>query len=235
MPIRDRIEIDGRHRSVEDVRLAALLKCLEFQLFDVHGDSDLGDGLLHPRRDAVGDPLRPRGNQHREHERRPGSLADAPVGGHVPARFIEQSSALRRIEGPRRNRGVGPRGLRGVTRNARAGEARGNRRGESLAVEREDHRASHSRIMEVRNRAILIPVDFPTAETVEVERSEARGGGSLTRGEPEIGGHTEQIEITDAIYLLSFLFQGGPELPAPYPVPGPDPTGDDPYDCGGPI
>lgn len=42
-----------------------------------------------------------------------------------------------------------------------------------------------------------------------------------------------QIEITDAIYLLAFLYQGGDLLPAPYPEMGPDPTADDPLDCRG--
>ena len=34
------------------------------------------------------------------------------------------------------------------------------------------------------------------------------------------------LNITDAIYLLRFLFLGGPAPPAPYPEPGPDPTPD---------
>jgi hypothetical protein len=35
-----------------------------------------------------------------------------------------------------------------------------------------------------------------------------------------------KIELTDAIYLLLYLFSGGPALPAPFPEAGPDPTGD---------
>jgi hypothetical protein len=39
------------------------------------------------------------------------------------------------------------------------------------------------------------------------------------------------IDITDAVYLLGFLFTGGPEPPAPFPLPGLDPTASDPYEC----
>ena len=40
------------------------------------------------------------------------------------------------------------------------------------------------------------------------------------------------LDITDAIYLLGFLFQGGPAPPAPYPAPGKDAT-QDVLDCLG--
>ncbi len=39
-------------------------------------------------------------------------------------------------------------------------------------------------------------------------------------------------EISDVVYLLSFLFLTGASPPAPYPDAGPDPTTDDPLDCG---
>ncbi len=35
------------------------------------------------------------------------------------------------------------------------------------------------------------------------------------------------VDISDAIYSFSYLFQGGPEPPAPFPEPGFDPTPDD--------
>ena len=35
------------------------------------------------------------------------------------------------------------------------------------------------------------------------------------------------LEITDAVYLLSFLFLGGPAPEQPFPSCGPDPTIDD--------
>jgi hypothetical protein len=44
----------------------------------------------------------------------------------------------------------------------------------------------------------------------------------------------QAVEITDAIYLLSFLYLNGPSPPAPYPSAGPDPTTDDSLDCGVP-
>ncbi len=42
-----------------------------------------------------------------------------------------------------------------------------------------------------------------------------------------------RIDIADAIYLLAYLFQRGPEPTPPFPDPGYDPT-PDPYDCGSP-
>lgn len=39
------------------------------------------------------------------------------------------------------------------------------------------------------------------------------------------------IEISDPIYLLRYLFLGGPPPPPPFPEPGLDPTPEDPYDC----
>jgi len=41
-----------------------------------------------------------------------------------------------------------------------------------------------------------------------------------------------EVEITDAVYLLTFLFRGGDPPAAPYPLPGVDPTTDDPLSCG---
>ena len=38
------------------------------------------------------------------------------------------------------------------------------------------------------------------------------------------------IDISDPIFLLSFVFQGGPEPPPPFPGPGTDPTLDE-QDC----
>ena len=38
----------------------------------------------------------------------------------------------------------------------------------------------------------------------------------------------------DAIYLVNYLFSDGPEPPAPFLNPGPDPTNSDALDCGGP-
>jgi hypothetical protein len=38
---------------------------------------------------------------------------------------------------------------------------------------------------------------------------------------------TGAVNLTDAVYLLRFLFLGGPEVEAPYPGCGPDPTPDD--------
>jgi hypothetical protein len=35
-----------------------------------------------------------------------------------------------------------------------------------------------------------------------------------------------RLDITDAVYILNFLFQGGTPIPAPYPNPGTDPTAD---------
>jgi hypothetical protein len=34
------------------------------------------------------------------------------------------------------------------------------------------------------------------------------------------------VTLTDAVYLLNFLFLGGPRLPAPFPEAGQDPTVD---------
>jgi len=34
----------------------------------------------------------------------------------------------------------------------------------------------------------------------------------------------ERLDISDAVYLLGFLFLGGPSPPPPYPEPGVDPT-----------
>ena len=34
-------------------------------------------------------------------------------------------------------------------------------------------------------------------------------------------------DVTDALYLLTFLFRGGPQPSEPYPQPGVDPSDDD--------
>jgi hypothetical protein len=39
------------------------------------------------------------------------------------------------------------------------------------------------------------------------------------------------VDLTDAIYIFNFLFTGGDEIPPPYPLPGKDPTSDDPFKC----
>ncbi|MGQ9590367.1 MAG: lamin tail domain-containing protein [Planctomycetota bacterium] len=39
------------------------------------------------------------------------------------------------------------------------------------------------------------------------------------------------LDITDAVYALGFLFQGGPPPPPPFPQPGADPTTEDYLDC----
>jgi hypothetical protein len=36
-----------------------------------------------------------------------------------------------------------------------------------------------------------------------------------------------ELNVTDAVYLLEYLFMAGPSLPAPWPEPGPDLDGDD--------
>jgi hypothetical protein len=36
-----------------------------------------------------------------------------------------------------------------------------------------------------------------------------------------------RIDIADALYVLFYLFKGGPIIPAPYPLPGIDPTRDE--------
>ncbi len=41
-----------------------------------------------------------------------------------------------------------------------------------------------------------------------------------------------QLNITDPIFLLQFLFLGGPSPPAPFPECGPDPTAVDGISCG---
>ena len=42
----------------------------------------------------------------------------------------------------------------------------------------------------------------------------------------------EGINLTDAVYLLDFLFRAeGTAPPPPYPEPGPDPTNDDSFFC----
>lgn len=40
------------------------------------------------------------------------------------------------------------------------------------------------------------------------------------------------VDITDARTILLYLFENGPEIPAPYPEAGIDPTEGDPYACG---
>jgi hypothetical protein len=40
-----------------------------------------------------------------------------------------------------------------------------------------------------------------------------------------------RVELTDAVYLLGFLFQARPAPPAPFPNPGNDPTTGDPLGC----
>lgn len=42
---------------------------------------------------------------------------------------------------------------------------------------------------------------------------------------------TGQIDVSDAVILLQYLFLAGAPPSAPFPQPGPDPTGDDPYTC----
>lgn len=39
------------------------------------------------------------------------------------------------------------------------------------------------------------------------------------------------VELTDAVFILQFLFQRGPPPPSPYPEPGLDPTPGDDYTC----
>ncbi len=41
----------------------------------------------------------------------------------------------------------------------------------------------------------------------------------------------ETLDVTDALFGLSFLFRGGEIPPAPYPDPGEDPTDDGPLGC----
>jgi hypothetical protein len=40
-----------------------------------------------------------------------------------------------------------------------------------------------------------------------------------------------RFDTTDVIVLLSYLFRGGPGLPAPSPLCAPDPEIDDPLPC----
>jgi hypothetical protein len=40
-----------------------------------------------------------------------------------------------------------------------------------------------------------------------------------------------KLDTTDAIRILDYLFRSGPEPAPPFPIPGPDPTGDDTLDC----
>ena len=42
-----------------------------------------------------------------------------------------------------------------------------------------------------------------------------------------------RVDITDPVATLSYLYRGGAPPPAPYPSPGPDPTGTDPLTCEG--
>lgn len=39
------------------------------------------------------------------------------------------------------------------------------------------------------------------------------------------------IDVSDAVAMLAALFQGGPPIPAPFPAPGRDPTGNDAVGC----
>jgi len=36
-----------------------------------------------------------------------------------------------------------------------------------------------------------------------------------------------KIDVADSVYLLGYLFTGGPPPPPPFPDAGPDPTPDD--------
>lgn len=57
-------------------------------------------------------------------------------------------------------------------------------------------------------------------------------GGALPCDDALDADDSGDLSITDAIYGLAFLFQGGPAPPAPFPEPGPDPTTeDDPLGC----
>jgi hypothetical protein len=40
-----------------------------------------------------------------------------------------------------------------------------------------------------------------------------------------------KVDLTDAIYTLRFLFNGGEPIPEPYPAPGVDPSSDE-LPCG---
>lgn len=39
------------------------------------------------------------------------------------------------------------------------------------------------------------------------------------------------VDLSDAVYVFNFLFTGGPDIPQPYPLPGADPTPQDPFKC----
>ena len=49
-------------------------------------------------------------------------------------------------------------------------------------------------------------------------------GALFRRGDSDGNGN---MDITDGIYLLDFMFLGGPEPPPPFPDCGPDPTIDE--------
>jgi len=55
------------------------------------------------------------------------------------------------------------------------------------------------------------PFDADTADTADTDDTDDTG----------------EIVLTDVVYVLLHLFQGGPEPPPPYPNRGVDPTADD--------
>jgi hypothetical protein len=68
----------------------------------------------------------------------------------------------------------------------------------------------------------------------EVEVHPAEGAPDaprFVRGDSDANGN---VNITDGIYVLNFLFLGGPAPPEPYPGCGVDPDEDAAVDCAAP-
>ena len=86
--------------------------------------------------------------------------------------------------------------------------------------------------------ALLIARD---GDTVLRERTLNGGEADTTNNRMELLAAINALEalerpatitvVTDSVYVLQYLFSQGPDLPAPFPLPGMDPTPSDPYGC----
>ena len=107
----------------------------------------------------------------------------------------------------------------------------------AVAVQNPDGRRSSSLAFTVLPTAVFIRGDASMDGSVNVSDAvrvifHLFRGAALPCEDAADATDDERIDLSDVLRLLDHLFRAGPPLPAPYPLPGPDPTGPAFLGCG---